>query len=93
MHASARLRGAPAPTARQLREGENDRAVGGMRQPRASVGRVPRAAEFRDRVRPVLLQYLQDAPELVRYLEVLLEGSVQPSAEPPPGLAPEHLRQ
>eukprot|EP00969_Alexandrium_andersonii_P053181 2337123-Alexandrium_andersonii.AAC.1 len=61
-----------------------------MRQPHASVGRVPRAAEFRDLVRPILLEHLQETPELSSYL---LDGTTQPSADPPPGLTPEHLRR
>eukprot|EP00969_Alexandrium_andersonii_P224306 9906411-Alexandrium_andersonii.AAC.2 len=55
------VRGRPEPSAREIREAENDRAAGGVRLPRISARHVPRAAAFRGAARPVLLGHLSSA--------------------------------
>eukprot|EP00969_Alexandrium_andersonii_P281694 12452879-Alexandrium_andersonii.AAC.1 len=54
--------------------------------PHLSLRRVPRAARFRDLVRPVLLEHLSSAPGLDSYLRELLAGRAPAGKDPPPGL-------
>ena len=90
------LRGEARATKVQVREAENEAAVGGMRNPLQSLRAVPGAGRFALAVRPTLDEHLRVNPGTLAFITWLVGGGVHPKGAPlPPGLSPEaiqHLR-
>ena len=61
---------------------------GGMRHPARAPAMLPRAAQFRDLLRPCLESYLREHPEFEAHIRSLMGGAQALSkGESPPGLA------
>ena len=78
---AAPLRGARAPTAKEIREEGNFKAVGGMRNPALFVNKVPNAASAGREIRQILGRGLDRFPAFTDSVLASLSGS--PLSEPP----------
>ena len=88
------MRGDPGPSRAELRAAENDRAVGGMRNPSVSLKHVARAVHFQQAVRPVLLSHIRLTEGLLPYfLRLTAWDSDEHDLGEPAGLTGASLHQ
>ena len=78
------MRGLREPSSREIREAENARALGGMRNPASSVRRIPSASEAGLKIRKRIDSVLDSHPEFVRSVDAVLRG--EEMSPPPPGM-------
>ena len=69
-----RLASAPNPTKKDVREAENSAALGGMRNPAASIERLQGHSEGAERVREALRQTITDDPSCLGVAKAILAG-------------------
>ena len=60
------LRGQPAPSPKEIREQDNEQAIGGMRSPAASVSRVPSSATTGRLVLDIIRHHVATKPHLLQ---------------------------
>ena len=78
------MRGLREPSSREIRDAENARAFGGMRNPASSVYRIPNASEAGRRIRERIDSVLSSYPEFVHSVDAVLRGEAM--APPPSGM-------